>query len=57
MKRVGPNTPGQADLVREWKRAVDRGDAGARCDDLVRRRHLERGVPLRLANALLRVTA
>lgn len=45
--------PGQTELVESWKRSVADGTAGARCDELVRRRIMERGIPMALADAII----
>jgi hypothetical protein len=43
--------------VAAWKRSFADGSAGKRCDELIRRRHAERGVPRGLARLLARPDA
>jgi hypothetical protein len=43
-----------AAAVATWKRSFADGSAGKRCDELIRRRHAEQGVPRGLARVLAR---
>ena len=53
-RRPPRRVPGHPELVPPWRAAIADGSASARCDELVRRTHAERGIPPRLAEALLR---
>lgn len=46
----------QPEVVASWKQSIADGTASERCDDLIRREHERRGIPMRLANALIRAT-
>lgn len=41
------------EVVASWEDAVADGTVSARCDEIVRRRHAEQGIPMRLADALV----
>jgi hypothetical protein len=41
--------PPRLDVVQSWREAVANGTAGARCDELIRRRHAGGDVPRTLA--------
>lgn len=54
---MAADTPVPGATIAFWKEAVTDGSAAARCDEIVRRGHAGRGVPMRLAEALIRLPA